>query len=276
MAFTFNGRSCEYYGLHVEKYPPRQIPKKQLSEYKVPGRSGKVFVPQGGYENVVQTYEVYLAGGSEGFQEKADKIAAWLLTPEEPVELYDSYDPDAFRLGMFVGGTEWANSLNEFGKAKLSFDCGPQRYDYPNTYTSKSTAADGSTGGATIGTGFPKGNGYIDDPKPLINLYPENHADFNVSNEIHFAIENTITGERTTMTLVCTTAASGKSIWIDTQKGIIYLENDVTGERENFEDYFTVTLNGDLQMDFTTQIRFDVQPVLFNMTYEIYARWYKL
>lgn len=276
MGFTFNDYNCENFGVYVEKYPERQIPKKKYSEYNVPGKSGKVFVPQGGYENVVQTYEVYVKGGVTGFQARAAQISHWLLTPDEPCVLRDTYDPNVFRYATYIGGVNWENSLNKYGKVKVSFDCSPLRYDFPQTVDANGTTPDGSPYTVTIGTGFPKGNGYVDDPKPLLELYPASDGDFNSGCEIHLAIENTETGERSTVVLVCTNTISNSKVFVDTGSGQIYIENKTTGERSNIEDYFTVTMSGDFQMDFTTRIQFDLESVLFDMVYRIYGRWYKL
>ena len=276
MSFTFNNYNCETFGICVERYPERAIPAKKFSVYDVPGRSGRIYVPQGvnAFENVTQQYEVFVKD-STTLQSKMSEIAKWLLDPNEPKELRDSYDSSVYRLGMFIGGGDWANSLNKYGKATFSFDCGPQRYDYPIT-PSTQTLPSGSNGSNNIGTGAPKGNGYIDDPTPLITM--GSSVGWTVGDEIVLDITNTVTSETTRIKFECTTAVSGKEIMIDTARGTIWIRNTITKIAEDIETYFDVTIvSGDPQMRFTYQVVIDFyNNTGQSLTYKVDPRWYRL
>lgn len=274
MSFTFNNYNCETFGLYVERYPDRPVPEKLYNTYQVPGLSGKIFIPQGSYGNVIQPYEVFVKGGTSGMQKLIADIAAWLLTPDEPCDLTDDYDTTALRKAVFVGGNGWANSLNEFGRCTLNFDCGPQRYDStPQTQTGEYTA--GATGGFIIGTGAPKGNGYIDDIIPLIELWPTSWS--TPSGEvITVQITNPITSEVTTIVLTCTTAYTDKKLVIDLLKGIMYIEHKTTHVKEDVLTYFTVSMTGTLKRRFTYRCDVDLQSSLVNIKYLADPRWYKL
>ena len=128
MSFTFNGVNSDAMGLFVEKYPERPFPTRKQTVYNIHGRSGDLVVDEDAFSNVTQTYEVYIRGGSAGFQAKATAIAHWLLSPVGYATLYDSYEPTTYRNARFTGGVSFLNSLNKYGKATISFDCCPQRY----------------------------------------------------------------------------------------------------------------------------------------------------
>lgn len=275
MSFTFNSLNCETLGIYVERYPDRQIPLKKFTTYDVPGRSGRIYVQQGtnAFENVTQSYEVFVKDKTT-LQQKLSVIAKWLLDPNEPTELRDSYDSSVYRLGMFIGGEDWANSLNQYGKATLSFDCSPQRYDYPSTVVT-STIGSGVSGGSLIGTGAPKGNGYIDDPSPKIMLRCD--SGFSVGDVATIEVTDTITSETTRIKIVCTTAVTNTEINIDTGSGTIWLRNTINGSTSDMETYFSVTVTGELQRRFTYQVSIDVQnESTQTIKCSIDPRWYRL
>lgn len=128
MSFTFNGVNCESLGMVVERYPFRPFPTRKQTIYSVPGRSGDLIIDEDAYENTTQEYEVYVGHDSETMQEKLTAIAAWLLTPSGYCVLTDTYDPAVKRYARFIGGVNFMNSLNKFGKATATFSCKPQRY----------------------------------------------------------------------------------------------------------------------------------------------------
>lgn len=128
MSFTFNGINSDAMGLFVERYPERPFPSRKQSIYDIHGRSGDLIVDENAFSNVTQTYEVYILGGSVGFQAKATAIAHWLLSVVGYANLTDSYDPTVYRKARFTGGVSFLNALNKFGKATITFDCCPQRY----------------------------------------------------------------------------------------------------------------------------------------------------
>lgn len=128
MSFTFNGINSDSMGLFVEKFPERPFPSRKQSIYDIHGRSGNLIVDENAFSNTTQSYEVFILGGSTGFQAKATAIAHWLLSPAGYANLTDSYDPTVYRKARFTGGVSFLNSLNKYGKATITFDCCPQRY----------------------------------------------------------------------------------------------------------------------------------------------------
>lgn len=128
MSFIYNGQSSDDFGLYVEQYPPRPFPSRKADTYSIPGRSGDLIVDENAFTNTVQEYEVYISGGTVGFQKRAALIAKWLIGTGGYNELVDEYDPTIYREARFIGGENWLNALNRFGRATLTFDCKPQRY----------------------------------------------------------------------------------------------------------------------------------------------------
>ncbi len=124
--FTFNGIDSSDMGLFVGKAPSRPLPSRKVNSYSVTGRSGDLLIDQNAWSNVTQDYEVYIY---DNLQEKIQSIAYWLLNTNGYCELTDSCDNhQTYRMARPVGTTSFLNALNKFGKAKLAFDCCPQRY----------------------------------------------------------------------------------------------------------------------------------------------------
>ena len=198
MSFTFNGINSESMGLFVEKYPERPFPSRKQSSYDIHGRSGNLVVDENAFTNVTQTYEVYILGGSAGFQQKASLIANWLLSVVGYANLTDSYDTTVFRKARFTGGVSFLNSLNKFGKATISFDCCPQRYS-----TEKLTG--------NFGTSFTVPNsGYLMKGLPLITL-----SNWSTANQ------GTVTTPTMQISIPQLSTAQSK-IYIDFEKQTIY------------------------------------------------------
>lgn len=123
----FNGIRSTAFGVFVEKYPPRPVPKRKFERYSVPGRSGDVMFFEEAWENVRQTYDIYLSAEKAGLPIVAAQVVRW-LQHDGYAELSDMYDRETFRRAVFTGPADLQNTLNQFGRATIEFDCAPQRY----------------------------------------------------------------------------------------------------------------------------------------------------
>lgn len=123
----FNGIKSTSLGVFVEKYPPRPVPQRKMERYSVPGRSGDVLFYEDAWENVKQKYEIYLSAERDGLPYVSAQVVRW-LNAGGYAELSDEYDRDTFRLAAFTGPVDLQNTLNQFGRATIEFDCKPQRY----------------------------------------------------------------------------------------------------------------------------------------------------
>lgn len=122
----FNGISSEEFGLYVGGQESFNAPKKKITKVSIPGRNGDLIIDQKAFNNISVPYMIV---GMEGFQKNTEKIKEWLLSPNSYAKLEDSYDPCTYRLGMITAGIDFElYRLNQTGKAKITFDCKPQKF----------------------------------------------------------------------------------------------------------------------------------------------------
>lgn len=139
---AFNGVSSADVGIEVEKFPSYDIPEKEYDIIHVPGRNGDIVIDTGTYKNVSRIYEVSIATRDIAFHRKMGRVAQWLYSASGYARLEDSYEPDSYRLAIYNKKVSIENLFNEAGKAKLEFNCKPQRFlksgDIPTTLTRSS------------------------------------------------------------------------------------------------------------------------------------------
>lgn len=125
----FNG-VCGYEAANivVQKYPERTIAKRKYDVVSVPGRNGDLYFSQDAFENVVQEYDVYISAEREKLPPMARKAAEWLQAEPGYHELWDSYEPEIFRLAYYSGSENIENIFQRFGRMTLAFSCKPQRF----------------------------------------------------------------------------------------------------------------------------------------------------
>lgn len=132
----FNKISSEDIGVIVEKYPSRPIPRRKSETVSVPGRNGDILFQQNAFENVTQSYDIYVSAKDIKLHNIAAKVAAWLLQTGY-LRLEDSYEPDIYRMAYYSGGIDIENLLDEYGRCTITFTCRPERYlktgEYPVT-----------------------------------------------------------------------------------------------------------------------------------------------
>lgn len=122
------GQSSDDLRVRVEHYPALPRPARKMSRVSVPGRNGDLIFDEDAYENYIQPYDIYISAERTRLPDPARAVAAWLLAPAGYRRLEDSYEPDFYRMASFDGPLNLENILNRFGRAKLEFNCKPQRY----------------------------------------------------------------------------------------------------------------------------------------------------
>jgi len=126
---SFAGVSSDEVNLTVERYPSRPIPARRYTTQQIPGRSGSLLMDEEAFNNIEQAYEIFIKGGGGlTFQQAVSAAAAWLLAPSGYQVLYDTYDPEIYRLAYFTGSAAVSNALNRIGRATIKFSCKPWRY----------------------------------------------------------------------------------------------------------------------------------------------------
>lgn len=123
----FNGKTSNDFGVFVEKCPSRPVPVRKYEKVSIPGRNGDIIYDEDAFENVQQSYDIYISATKKKLHNAARAITQWLCVPGYR-RLEDSYDPHVFRRAAYQGGTEIENILNEYGRATITFDCCPQRF----------------------------------------------------------------------------------------------------------------------------------------------------
>lgn len=128
----FNGISSVNFGIIVEQVPNLNRPTRKFKTYEVPGRSGTIIEQQDAYANIDRQYQIWFtdpAWRNDYTPAKARYIAEWLYNTNGYVRLEDNFEPDYFRLAYFNGPLNIESTLLMIGKATISFNCRPERFD---------------------------------------------------------------------------------------------------------------------------------------------------
>lgn len=124
----YNGRSSKTIGLEVETYPSYQVPTRSYEKIHVPGRNGDLLIDNGSWENAVRSYEVSIGSYDRDYYEMINSVMEWLHSATSYARLEDSYEPECYRMAVYLQELEFSNLYNQGGKATLEFDCKPQRF----------------------------------------------------------------------------------------------------------------------------------------------------
>ena len=128
--FTYNGRSSEEFGLHIEKKHVFSAPEYDAGFTSIPGRSGDLIVSNRRFANVKVTYTVFLA--RKNIAALADVLRAvkgWLYTaPDRYHAITDSYDTGYLRCGVISGSLDIEEQFNKLGSFRVTFSCKPFKY----------------------------------------------------------------------------------------------------------------------------------------------------
>lgn len=126
---VYGGEASSDYGMVVAEAPSFERPTRKQSVYTVPGRMGDVVFQQDAWNDVVRTYQVWMADDADkSLVDTVDAFEAWLNSQKGYQRLEDSFEPDVFRLAYYSGGIGVSNHLTQYGEATLSFTCRPERF----------------------------------------------------------------------------------------------------------------------------------------------------
>lgn len=110
----------------VEEPPETGRPARKIDRYKVPGRNGDIILTQDAWENVERSYDIIVHGRS--YSEATAALADWLYGPRGYRRLWDSFDPEVYRLACVSEDTRIRNLVNTNGRCTIEFDCDPRRF----------------------------------------------------------------------------------------------------------------------------------------------------
>lgn len=125
--FMFDGRDSREWKIGLSGTGVFSAPARDVSVIDIPGRSGSAIIDNGRYNNITVTYPCWIA---RGFDDQIDDFRAFVSDHGDSYyRLEDSYHPDEFRMGMFLGPFEPVpGTRNVSGRFEISFNCQPQRW----------------------------------------------------------------------------------------------------------------------------------------------------
>ena len=132
--FTFNGHSCDEFGIYISKKPNINRSQRKFQSASVAGRNGNIYQLQDAWDEVVVTYDIF-AGGYEQGDAPSDftDIMEWLNSADDYARLEDSYDTEHYRMAVFVDATNIEQKWYSTGQAQIKFRCKPQHFlDIPD------------------------------------------------------------------------------------------------------------------------------------------------
>ena len=135
--FVWGGGRSSDYGIVVSKAPVFDKPARKMTVFNVPGRNGSVLFQENAFEDVVRSYDVWIAedavedsGGqiSGTLAERVSAFTAWLNSVSGYQELTDDFEPEFYRLAYYSGGNEVGDEMLAYGESTLTFTCRPERF----------------------------------------------------------------------------------------------------------------------------------------------------
>ena len=136
-SIVYAGEDSTNYGIVVGQSPSFERPTRKQQVYSIPGRNGSVVIPQDAWEDVVRSYNVWIAEQMEEdsggivtgtLAERIDAFMAVLNSQKGYQRLEDNFEPDIYRLAYYSGGNEFTNNMIQYGESTLKFTCRPERF----------------------------------------------------------------------------------------------------------------------------------------------------
>lgn len=128
--FTYNSRSSEEFGLHIEKKDVFSAPEYDAEFTSIPGRSGDLIVSNRRFANIKVSYTVFLARKNvAALSDVLRAVKGWLYTePDRYHAITDSYDTGYLRYGVISGSLDIEEQFNKLGSFQVIFNCKPFKY----------------------------------------------------------------------------------------------------------------------------------------------------
>ena len=209
-SLTFGGINSADYGIYITGEAVYNAPERAVELVSVPGRNGAIAIDQGRWENIVVSYSAGMFDTNQSkFASSIAKFRGDLLSKTGYQRLTDTYNPNEFRMGMFVDGIEVSPVQSKAGEFTISFNCKPQRWltSGENVWTS-TLLMDGIDNWLTRFDASPllmvKGYGYISINNKSITI------DSGQTGNIYLD-DGVTTGDETTTSLSVTLDYSGLS-----------------------------------------------------------------
>ena len=128
--FIFGNTNSKNYNVYISSGAAYNAPARVYDMVEVPGRNGSVALDGGRFENIEVTYPAFTFGKDQDeFARNVRTIRNVLQGYKGYTKLWDTYNPDEYRMAIFKEGLETeGESYNRAGKFDLVFDAKPQRF----------------------------------------------------------------------------------------------------------------------------------------------------
>ena len=125
---VYGGESSSDYGMVVSEAPAFVAPTRKQTVFNVAGRNGAVLFQEDAWDDVVRSYDVWLAHDIDTLADKVIAFESMLNSKKGYQRLEDNFEPDVFRLAYYQGGDGFSNVMTAYGEATLNFVCRPERF----------------------------------------------------------------------------------------------------------------------------------------------------
>ena len=128
----FDGEDSRDYGVYITGEAVFNAPEREVELVSIPGRNGAFALDKGRFENIEVTYPAGIFADTEAdFAEAMSDFRNLLCSKRGYVRLQDEYNPDEYRMAMFIAGLEAEPVRSDHGygaEFTLTFNCKPQRW----------------------------------------------------------------------------------------------------------------------------------------------------
>lgn len=126
--FSFNNKYSYDYGIYIKKKNTYNAPSRDIVFQSIPGRDGDIIIDNGRYNNLDLSYDIAII--SNDWLNNINSIKNWLIPETSYYKIFDSYDPNYYRLGAYSSNTNIEQQLKQLGATSLKFNCKPFRYSF--------------------------------------------------------------------------------------------------------------------------------------------------
>lgn len=127
----YNDKSSLDFGLYIVTKGSYNAPARDVNYTSIPGRNGDLITDNGRYSNIIIPYTCSILNNTfYPFDTMAHNLKSWLCLKSGYFRLWDSYDPDYFRLASHTGELNIEQELKDVGRLSLAFNCKPYKYSY--------------------------------------------------------------------------------------------------------------------------------------------------
>ena len=123
---TIAGKDSRDFGVYISGQGTFSAPEKAYEFYSVPGRNGAILGNDNRLENIEVSYNCFIY---TDFKRNIEEFRTFLLSLDGYQRLTDTYNPDEYRMAVYVGPFEpEVTEKNNAGAFVLTFNCKPQRF----------------------------------------------------------------------------------------------------------------------------------------------------